>query len=677
MSPARVTRALAWLTGALVAADVAVSAQAIRLTSETAVAVHGFPFIDGAVLGSAVLGALIVARYDRHPIGWLLSVVGVVGAVSLVTEAYAFWVQEDDGPGPALLGDVAAWVSTLFGGQVVIGGLALMFLLAPDGHLPSRRWRYAVGVTVSGMLLCVVAVLSTPPAGYRLTTSEDEIGLVRQLALTLGFLAILGGLVSAVVSVLLRLRRSQGEQRLQLRLIALAAALPTFGVLCLLVVQALNGDQQTYAAALPLFTSYFLLPILFAVAALRHRLYDLDVIVNRAVVVVAGVAFAAVGYSALVVASGRVLEGTGGGFWISLLGTAVVALAFQPLRRGVVRLADRLAYGRRAQPYEALADFSRRLATAPPPGTLLPAVAESAGRAVPAEGAVASFDVPGDEPLRGTWGEPGPADHVVPVRLDDRVLGTIEVTLARGRTLGDADRALLDAVAQQAAMAFRNTALASELAAHVDDLERTTRELAESRLRLVEADDAARRGLESAIARDVLPLIADLPSRIGRVREAVAAGGPAAVDPLVADTNAALESLRDLSRGVFPSQLARSGLEPALRSLLARAGSTPALALDGVAGHRFGARVEAALYFCCAEAIRPGGRIDGIRLALDHDVVRLALDGVDPGTLDLRAITDRIGAAGGTVATDGGTLVVSVPVSPPAVERSAGTRPRG
>ena len=104
MSAARTTRALAWLTAVLVTLDVVVSAQAVALWSETAVAVHGFPFIHGAVVGSAVMGALIVARYPRHPIGWLLSAVGTAGAVSLVTEAYAYWVQEADGPGLGLPG---------------------------------------------------------------------------------------------------------------------------------------------------------------------------------------------------------------------------------------------------------------------------------------------------------------------------------------------------------------------------------------------------------------------------------------------------------------------------------------------------------------------------------------------------------------------------------------------
>jgi GAF domain-containing protein len=679
VSAARATRALAWLTAALVTLDVVVSAQSVALWSETAVAVHGFPFIHGAVLGSAVMGALIVGRYPRHPIGWLLSVVGAAGAVSLVTEAYAFWVQEDDGPGSASLGGVAAWASTLFGGQVVIAGLALMFLLAPDGRLLSPRWRYAAWLTGCGALLCMVAVLSIPPASFRLYTSEERMGPVRQAALSIGFLAILAGLAASVVSMLIRLRRSQVEQRQQLRPIALAAALPTAGVVWLLVVQGLNGGEQTWAASLPLFISYFFLPILIAIAVLRHQLYELDVIINRAIIVVAGVAFAAVGYTALVVTLSQLVEDTGSGFWLSLLGTAVVALAFQPLRRSLVRLANRLAYGPRAQPYEALAGFSRRLAAAPPPGALLPAVAETAARAVSASGALAALDVPGADPLTGAWGDAaGPWDHTLPVRLEGRALGSISVALPRGRALDGADLRLLETVAQQAAMAFRNTVLASQLAARVDELEQTTRQLTESRLRLVEADDAARRGLEETIARQVLPLIADLPARIGGVRTAIVTGATdPGIDPLVADTNTALEALRDLSRGVFPAQLARVGLVPTLRSMLARTAGTTRLSVDGLDGRRFSPRVEAALYFCCVAAVRGSHDVTSLHLELgDHDV-RLRIDDVDPRRLDLQTVTDRLGAVGGHVTWDDGVLMVSVPSSPVIAEAAAGSQPLG
>ena len=124
---------------------------------------HGFPFVNGAVLGSAVLGAAIVSRYERHPIGLAAHAVAPPGPSRCCTEAYAYWVQEAGGPGPAELGGVAAWISSLLGGQVAIAAMALMFLLAPDGHLLSRRWRYAAWLTVIGAASCMAAVLTPDP----------------------------------------------------------------------------------------------------------------------------------------------------------------------------------------------------------------------------------------------------------------------------------------------------------------------------------------------------------------------------------------------------------------------------------------------------------------------------------------------------------------------------------
>ena len=124
------------------------------------------------------MGALIVARYPRHPIGWLLSAVGTAGAVSLVAEAYAYWVQEGDGPGSASLGGV--------------GGLGLVAARRPArdrrdrADVPARAGRPAavapvavrrVGDRRSAPLLCLVAVLSIPPADFRSTADgETELG---------------------------------------------------------------------------------------------------------------------------------------------------------------------------------------------------------------------------------------------------------------------------------------------------------------------------------------------------------------------------------------------------------------------------------------------------------------------------------------------------------------------
>ncbi len=588
---ARVAWVLSGVTLLLAIADAVVTAQYRHLLSEEAVAVHGFPFVDGAVLGCAVMGALVVSHDDRHPIGWLLNLVGFTSAVSLVTEAYSVWVVTEGGPGARSLGGIAGWVSTLLGGQLAIAGLALMFLLAPDGRLLSSRWRRVAWVTAWGEVLCILGLLTTNPTTYDLTVPPES-GPLRALLSVGGFLLISSALLGSLVSMLRRLRTSRGEQRQQVRLIALSAAGVSLGLAWLIVAQLLNGGQQTWVASIPLFVSYLLTPMLFATAVLRYRLYDIELIINRAVVLAVGTAFAAIGYTTLVVTVGKFLGRQTGGFWISLLAIAVVALAFQPLRRSVVRLANRLAYGSRAQPYEALSDFSRRLAETPSSETLLPAVADAAGRAVSARRATATLVLPDAPAVSAVWGQDNLDStdvDVVPVRHRGQRLGSIEVSLPRGQALRAADRRLLEALADHSAVAFRNTALEVRLAGQVAQLDRTTQELTRSRLRIIEADHAARRTLEAAISRDVLPHLATLPDGLRQARAAVVAGTPTqGIEQLISDTNTALESLRELTRGVFPTQLGRSGVEAALRSMLARSSPGTTLHVDAaVAGRRF------------------------------------------------------------------------------------------
>jgi hypothetical protein len=527
--------------------------------------------------------------------------------------------------------------------------------------------------------------VSIDPTQFDLINADERFGTVRVVMVSIGFSMISLGMILAVVSMLRRLRGSTGEERQQLRPIALAAGLAAAGLVILFVWQAIKGGEQTWVTGVPLFVAFFLMPILFAVSVLRYRLYDLDVIINRTLVVAAGTAFAAVGYITLVVGAGRLVEDRTGGFWLSLLATVLVALAFQPLRRVVVRLADRAAYGSRAHPYAALADFSHRLAEAPDPDDLLPAVAEAAARAVSARGAQATLDVPGGVPVSGTWGwwaaeRDDAPEQVFSVQTEGRELGRIAVTLPRGRSLRPSDLRLLEALADQTAVAFRNTALAGALADRVAELDRTTRQLADSRVRLIAADDAGRRALEGAITRDVLPFLQSLPDEVRRARTAVAAGAEPGLDRLVDGTNAALEALRDLTRGVFPSQLVRSGLEPTLRSLVARSPSGARLTVE--AGRRYAPRVEAAVYFCCVEALRADGGPISIELAEHADRLVLRISGAHDG-VDLRGVQDRGEAAGGQLQTAPGELFLTIPVAPAAdrdsalVERSVSLTPGG
>ena len=380
-------------------------------------------------------------------------------------------------------------------------------------------------------------------------------------------------------------------------------------------MQALNGGEQTWAASLPLFVSYFLLPILLrrrraALPALRHRR---DHQPRRRAG--GGTAFAAVGYTALVVALGRPVEradraASGCRCWR----TAVVALAFQPLRRRVVRLANRLAYGRRAQPYEALADFSRRLAETPHPDALLPAVAEAAGRAVVGAGgdrrrsrcpvAERSTARPGAD-----RGRAAATDHVVPVRIDGRRPRRDRGRAAPGRRSRPADLRLLEALADQAALAFRNTVLGSQLAAHVAALDAHDPRAG----RVPGADHRGRRRraprLEAAIAREVLPHLTSRSRSAGCGRSPPAAPTPSSTASWSATPTPRWSRCASSPAASSPPSSPGPGWGRRCARCWRRSGLAAPLTVDAsAAGRRFAPRVEAAVYFCCVEAARGSGR---------------------------------------------------------------------
>jgi signal transduction histidine kinase len=224
---------------------------------------------------------------------------------------------------------------------------------------------------------------------------------------------------------------------------------------------------------------------------------------------------------------------------------------------------------------------------------------------------------------------------------------------------------LLADLADQAAMALRNARLTAELSSEVERLSVQTHELEQSRARLISAADAERSRVERAIARRVIPHLAPLPGQLRQLSQSDPHGAsplaPAHLEPLLTSTTTALQSLRDITRGVFPAQLARSGLPIALASLLARPDSTGRLRVeDSGKGLRFDPRVEAATYFCAAEAARAFEHPVAVVLAVHGDQLHLNVSGTDGGGLSLSHMRDRIEATGGSVSTtchDGRTYV--------------------
>jgi hypothetical protein len=654
---ARVAWALVAVSAALTVLDTVLVAASTSLLSTQSVGIHGWPLVNAASLGSAVLGALIVRSDPRHPIGWLLSFVGVTTCISLAAESYSVWVLEHGGHGSISQGQVGAWLAALLGGQLALTCFTLVFLVVPTGHFASPRWRWVMRAALTGYALEVVALVAIGPHGFDRRGEPLHVGALIGIVLTIGFALILVSVLASVVGMLLRLRRSHGVDRQQLRLVAAGAAAIGLALLILIVGQAFNGGQQSWWSSVPLFLSYAFLLVCISVAVLRYRLYDVEVILGRAVVLATATAFVAVCYVGLVVVLGRTAQDrANGGFWTSLLLTVVVALAFQPLRSRVVRFADRLAYGSRAAPYDALADFSHRIGNSPAPGTLLPTIAAAAAEVVHADRAVVRFAVEEGADLTAVWphtagaveDDEGARDPDVEVPVQDRngVLGSIQLELPPGRDVRASERRLLSDIAEQAALAFRNARLQVELAARVEQLDLRASELTASRNRIIGAGDTERERLEAALGRQVLPAMTRLRHELEQAsRRTVDA---ATVGRFADRATGALEALRELTRGIFPTMLPRSGLGPALTSYVARLQRSDVLSVDdAVRRSRYPDRVEAAAYYCCVEAL--GHATDHLHVTVTQEGSDLVLriHGAELDAVDRLALIDRVEACEG------------------------------
>lgn len=637
--------------------DTAFTAAHGSLLSEATWADHGWPLAPLAAVGSALMGALIISRYPRQPLGWLLCVASLL-SVTLAADAYSVWVLDGDGWGSMYWAHVAAWASPLMGWPAFTA-LIIVFLISPDGHLISPRWRWALWVTLAGLGLHTAGTLTVRPGEFVYGQQFGYRGISEPL-LTSGVLLVAAGLVAAAASMVVRLRRARDDERLRLLWIASAAVFLAVGVVVILLVPRLQGDAGTWLAALPLRLAQVAVPLCVAVAVLRHRLSDIELIVNRALMFALAAGLVAVGYVSVVVVMGLAVGDNISGFWPSLLATAAMALAFQPLRRSVVKVADRLAFGPATVRYEALAEFSRRVGAGPDPAELLAAVAEVTAGAVGASRAVVVLAVKSSADRMAIW--PPSATHVsaaapalaMPIVDRGERLGGITVEMPAGHPLRTREKRLTADLIRQAGMAFRGVQLTAELSGEVEALSQRTDELAQSRRRLITAGDAERSRVERAIATDVLTHLAPVPERLRQLSD----GGthPAlAVDTdqlaqLAESLNLALASLREITRGVFPAQLARAGLPTALGSLLARDGGAGRLVVTGSAdGRRFDPRLEAAAYFCAAEASRAFGDTIAVALSSPDAQLRLVLTGRARGRLPLGQMRDRVEAAGGSL----------------------------
>jgi hypothetical protein len=310
-----------------------------------------------------VVGAVIVAHRPANPVGWIFSAIGLLASVGVLTmeyAEYAYVTRPGSLPGAAL----AAWFQWWW---LPMLGLILIFtlLLFPTGRLPSARWR-PVAVAGAASILAVAVLSALQPTlrlqnePYTLPNPTGVAGVPDPEEGALGaalFGVLVACMVASIASVVLRFRRARGVERQQLKWFTYAAALLGLGQL-LTTFLLPGGELSDVLFGL----TVAFVPVAAGIAILRHRLYDIDRLLNRTLVYGLLTGLLGLVYAAGVFVAGRLLDPAAGQSELAVAAsTLAVAALFQPARRRVQALVDRRFNRRRYDAARTVAAFSARL----------------------------------------------------------------------------------------------------------------------------------------------------------------------------------------------------------------------------------------------------------------------------------------------------------------------------
>ncbi|MBW3618671.1 MAG: GAF domain-containing protein [Actinobacteria bacterium] len=615
-----------------------------------------------SLVNLALAGFLLWLR-PRERTARLLAVALVGTAAVFNLQAYAVYEQMQ-----ASFLDQAGNVAF----HVVAAGAYIAALLVfPDGR-PVPRWSPVRLAGLYGIVSVTVGVVA-----FRIS------GTSRTLAVLIVF-----GLLTPAVGVAAqayRLARATGTaERAQARTMfwALAPAL----VLGLYVVARgstasafeVYGGRSIAIIPVELFRVFqpvfAIIPLALFAGVVRFRLWGIDRIITRALTYTSLAGLVTLVYVGVVVGIGRLVGAQNDNLVLSVVATGLVAIAFEPARERVKRLADRMVYGRRATPLETLADFSTQVGEETETEDKLVRLAQVLGEGTAARRSDIWLRI-GDE-LRPAASWPGggaphrplpltgddlpalPASVAVPVRHDGELLGVLALTLPGDGSLAPVDQRLLHTLAGQAGLLLRNVRLTAELLEHVA-------QLVESRQRVITAQDEVRRRLERNLHDGAQQQLVSLRVKLGLAQRMVQMGRD--VDDLLGqladEAEEAVKTLRELAHGIYPPLLAERGLTTALGSRAERF-HLPVVVESGELD-RYGQDIEAAVYFCCLEALQNVAKYAEaslVRLELSDEggFLRFAVvdDGAGFDTSDigdgagLQNMRDRLDALGGHVSID-------------------------
>ena len=462
----------------------------------------------------------------------------------------------------------------------------------------------------------------------------------------LAFLALLVGLLGSALSLILRFRRAGGEQRQQMKWLAFAGAVAVLTVTIGIALYDVVGET---AANIAIMLSVLGLPAATGVAILRHRLYDIDVVINRTLVYAALTAVLAALYAAISLTLGVALGA--GSTLPTAAATLAVALAFRPLRTRVQVQVDRRFDRARYEGLRKVESFLEDL---------------RAGRSAPEGVGAVMADALGDPGFELFFWLPGADVHV------DAAGRAVEELPAAGRAVTPVQRGSLELASavhdpklgehpDLLESVIAAAGLAIEIARLRVEVRRRLAEVEESRARIVTVGYEERRRLERDLHDGAQQRLVSIGLALRDIQGQLPTPSPLAteLDTTVGELTEAIDELRELARGVRPAGL-DDGLAAALRELAARSSvPTRVEATD----ERFEDRLETAAYFVASEALTNAAKharasqvaVSALRRN-GNLVVSVRDDGIGGAVAadgsGLLGMTDRVAALGGSVRVD-------------------------
>jgi hypothetical protein len=316
------------------------------------------------VLSSGMVGALIVSRLRRHPVGWLLLFASLAFATGGLVVSYvevAFIVRPGSWPVSPFLVWLGDWAFNIGSGI----SATFVLLLFPTGRLPSPRWRlvaWLAGIGLSSLLIGV----AFSPGPFEGLPIDNPLALEDPLLLLFegtGLLLLFSAILSSVASLVFRYHRARGEERQQLKWVAYSVMLLALGLLGTVGWEVANGRAELSNEAENLVITLLLglLPVSIGIAILRYRLYDIDLVINRTLVYGALSVLLGAVYVAGVVGLPQVLRLPEDNDLVVAGSTLLVAALFSPLRRRIQAFVDRRFYRSRYDAARTVEAFSARL----------------------------------------------------------------------------------------------------------------------------------------------------------------------------------------------------------------------------------------------------------------------------------------------------------------------------